>query len=59
MQRRKPWFLAEQPSITGEIDGVLIAIGQKFRCADPNGTVGWEPKPDPKIIEKIDEFARD
>jgi hypothetical protein len=23
------------------------------------GTVGWEPRADPKIIEKIDEFARD
>jgi hypothetical protein len=23
-----------------------------------SGTVGWEPKADPKIIEKIDEFAR-
>jgi hypothetical protein len=24
-----------------------------------NGTVGWERIGDPKIIEKIDEFARD
>jgi hypothetical protein len=28
-----------------------------FRTAD--GSVGWEPRADPKIIEKIDEFARD
>jgi hypothetical protein len=26
---------------------------------DKSATVGWEPKADPKIIEEIDEFARD
>jgi hypothetical protein len=28
-------------------------------CHRARGTVVWEPRADPKIIEKIDEFARD
>jgi len=52
MQQKKSWFLTEQPSITGEIDGVLIAIGRRFRCADPNGTVGWERAVHQSRIEK-------
>jgi hypothetical protein len=44
---KQGWTTGHSTSVRGP---KLILMG---------GTVGWEPKTDPKIIEKIDEFSRD
>ena len=39
--------------------GLGFAVKEKAAISFGKSTVGWEPRVDPKIIEKIDEFARD